>query len=131
MMMRLPLLLTPFLLPPSLPAAEHGGAQVLENFDNDGFNGWKVEGAAFGKGPISGKTPEMTEPFRNYSGGYFVCYAHGGDDPRGTVTAPEMTVGKPYIAFLIGGGAHPGTAAVQLLHEGKVVREATGRNSLT
>ncbi|WAC18795.1 HEAT repeat domain-containing protein [Luteolibacter sp. SL250] len=130
MMKRLPLLLTPFLFPPSLPAAEHGGTQVLENFDNDGFNGWKVDGTAFGKGPISGKTPEMTAPFRGYAGGYFVCSAHGGDDAVGTLTSPEMTVEKPYIAFLIGGGAHPGTAAVQLLHEGKVVREATGRTSL-
>ena len=130
MMKRLPLLLIPFLLPPSLPAAEHGGTQVLENFDNDGFNGWKVEGTAFGKGPISGKTPEMTAPFRGYAGGYFVCSAHGGDDPVGTLTSPEMKVERAFIAFLVGGGMLPGKTAVQLIHDGKVVREATGRNSL-
>jgi quinoprotein glucose dehydrogenase len=115
---------------PLLPAADHNGAKVLENFDNDGFNGWTVEGQAFGKGPISGKTPEMIAPFRGHAGDYLVCSAHGGDDPTGTLTSPEFQIDREFFAFLIGGGAFPGKTVVQLLHEGRVVREATGRNSL-
>lgn len=110
--------------------AGRGNSAVLEDFNSDGFNEWRVEGKAFGLGPIAGKTPEMTEPFRRYAGGYFVCSAHGGDAPTGTLTSPALTLDQPYIAFLIAGGSYAGKTAVQLVVDGKVVREATGRNDL-
>ena len=57
----------------------------------------------------------------------------GGDMPTGTLTSPTFTIGKPYINFLIGGGAHPYSSpnptAVVLKVNGAVVRTATGQNN--
>jgi len=104
--------------------------KVFQTFDGDGFDDWKVEGKAFGVAPVAGKTPEMKSEFKSYSGEYLVASAHGGDAPTGTLTSPEFTVTEPYICFLIGGGNQQGKTAVQLLVDGKVVQEATGKNDL-
>ncbi|HVJ47483.1 MAG TPA: HEAT repeat domain-containing protein [Luteolibacter sp.] len=106
------------------------GTKVFQTFDGDGFDDWKFEGKAFGVAPVAGKTPEMNGEFKNYSGEYLACSANGGDGVTGSLTSAEITLVEPYIAFLVGGGNHAGKTAVQLLVEGKVVREATGKNDL-
>ncbi len=57
----------------------------------------------------------------------------GGDVPKGTLTSPAFTIDKPYLNFLIGGGAHPysgpNPTAVVLKVDGVVVRTATGQNN--
>ncbi|QJE95753.1 DUF7133 domain-containing protein [Luteolibacter luteus] len=114
----------------TLTIATLADVSALEDFNSDGFNEWRVEGDAFGKGPVSGKTPEMAAPFKGYAGGYFVCSAHGGNASKGSLTSPDLTIEQPYLAFLIGGGSQPGRTSVQLVIDGKVVREASGRNDL-
>lgn len=57
----------------------------------------------------------------------------GGDAPKGTLTSPSFTIGKGYINFLVGGGAHPyasgeGTAVV-LMVDGQAVRSSTGQEN--
>jgi len=108
----------------------HAATKVFQTFNGDGFDDWKFEGKAFGVAPVTGKTQEMKSEFKNYSGDYLVVSAHGGDDATGSLTSPEITLPEPYIAFLVGGGNQPGKTAVQLLVDGKVVREAVGRNDL-
>lgn len=108
----------------------NGSATVLADFDTDVFNDWRLDGKAFGAGPVAGKTPDMIASFRSYAGGYFACSSHGGDDSKGSLTSPLITLDKPYLAFLVGGGSLPGKTAVQLLVDGAVVMEATGRNDL-
>ncbi len=108
----------------------HAATKVFQTFNSDGFDDWKFEGKAFGVAPVSGKTQEMKSEFKGYSGEYLVISAHGGDDATGSLTSAEITLPEPYIAFLVGGGNQPGKTAVQLLVDGKVVREAVGKNDL-
>ena len=49
-----------------------------------------------------------------------------GGQATGTLTSPEFSVQKGYLSFLIGGARNPQALAVQLVHEGRVVRSATG-----
>jgi quinoprotein glucose dehydrogenase len=123
-------LLQPIFLTLATAAPLTAATKVFQTFDGDGFDDWKVEGTAFGLAPAAGKTPEMDAEFKNYAGEYLAISAHGGDKSTGTLTSPAFTVTEPYIDFLIGGGNQPGKTAVQLLVDGKVVREATGKNDL-
>ena len=54
-----------------------------------------------------------------------------GGQATGTLTSPEFSVQKGYLSFLTGGARNPQALAVQLLHEGLVVRSATGTGHAT
>ena len=51
-----------------------------------------------------------------------------GDKSTGTLTSPPFLIERPYLNFLIGGGLHERSLAIDLIIEGKVVRSATGPN---
>jgi len=110
----------------TLPAA----TRVFQTFEGDGFGDWKVEGSAFGLAPVAGKTDDMPAPFTSYSDESLACSMHGGESAMGTLTSPEFTVTEPYIIFLIAGGDAAGKTAAQLIIDGKVVRESTGKGTL-
>ena len=105
--------------------------KVIEAFEGDGFDSWQTTGTGFGLAPIVGKVDGVNGEFRNYGGNALVCSGHRGDAATGTLTSPALKLTHPYVGFLVAGGNHPGKTAVQLLIEGKVVREATGANDLT
>ena len=54
-----------------------------------------------------------------------------GASATGTLTSPEFSVKKKYLCFLVGGPHNLQSIAVQLLHEGRVVRAATGAGGVT
>jgi len=108
----------------------HAATKVFEAFEGDGFGSWVEEGTAFGKAPIPGITTGLTGELTAYSGEGLACSAHQGDAALGSLTSAEFTIQEPYIVFLVAGGNHPGKTAVQLLIDGKVEMEATGKNSL-
>ncbi|MEO5715231.1 MAG: c-type cytochrome [Luteolibacter sp.] len=110
----------------TLPAA----TQIFQAFEGDGFDDWKVEGTAFGLAPVAERTQEMKEAFTAYSNDYLAASTHGGDAAKGSLTSPEFTIAEPYITFLIAGGDYAGKTAAQLMIDGKVVRESTGKRSL-
>ena len=104
---------------------------AFESFEGDGFGNWQAEGTGFGLSPVHGKLDGMDATFRAYSNEAFAVSAHGGADSTGTLTSPEFTIKEPYIAFLIAGGDMAGKTAAQLLVDGKVVMEATGKRTTT
>ncbi len=111
-----------------LPAA--GATRVFEAFEGDGFGSWVETGTGFGKAPIPGITKGLTAELSAYAGESLACSAHDGDGALGSLTSAEFTIDEPYIVFLIAGGDQAGKTAVQLVVDGKVVKEATGKNSL-
>ena len=118
---------------------------VFEDFEKTTYDGWEVEGTAFGKGPVAkaeipahigetrmrgnraanshasapGDTSVPTDPAKD---------SVTRDAATGRLTSKPFTIERNFISFLIGGGGHAETA-VRLLVDGKVVRTASGPTS--
>lgn len=101
--------------------------EVFEDFEKDSYEGWTVEGTAFGEAPHTGATPGQ-QPVSGFWGKRLVNTYRPDDQPQGRLTSKPFTIQKRYIGFLIGGGHHPGETCVNLRVGDKVVRTATGRN---
>lgn len=123
----------------ALPApAEHSFRPevVFEDFEKATYEGWTVEGTAFGTGPIP--MAKMAGYQGDVGGqGARVVNTHNvrqgedvvrGDSHVGTLTSRAFTIERNYIRFLIGGGAHKGRTCMNLLVGGQVVLSATGKN---
>ena len=103
---------------------------LLADFEGDDWGGWTAEGTAFGSGPARGALPGQAA-ITGYLGDGYASSFHGGDPALGRLISPPFTVQRRYLSFLIGGGRHtyygnndPGYVAVNLVHEGHVVRTA-------
>jgi hypothetical protein len=101
---------------------------LIADFDGDGYGKWNVAGEAFGPGPARG-TLERQMTVSGFQGRGLVNTYFKGDNTTGTLTSPKFVIKKNRIAFLIGGGNHPGKTCLELLVGGNVVRTATGRNN--
>lgn len=103
-------------------------ADVIADFDGTAFPpGWTVTGDAFGNGPASGSLDrQMT--VSGWTGPRFANSYHGTDRAQGTLTSPPFTIEKDYVCMLVGGGAHPGKTAVNLIIDSKVALTTTGTN---
>ncbi|MBK9138795.1 MAG: glycoside hydrolase family 32 protein [Verrucomicrobia bacterium] len=112
----------------AVAAAESRPDIVLADFEGPDYGDWRVTGEAFGNGPAGGSLPDQM-PVAGFQGKGFANSYHGGDSTTGTLTSPAFTIERQRLNFLIGGGRHPGTTAINLLIDGNTVRTATGSNS--
>ena len=100
---------------------------VFESFEN-GYSKWTVEGDSFGRNPASG-TFENQNTVSGYLGQSLANSYNGGDQSTGKLTSQPFRIRKNAINFLIGGGNHRGRTYISLVIDGKVVRQAEGKNS--
>jgi len=114
------------LLASSLRSAEDEDI-VIDAFDGASFEGWHVTGKAFGNGPVRGTLPNQMNVDGYLGMGYVNSY-HDGDGSIGTMQSKEFLIERPYINFLIGGGAFPGQTCIRLRVDGQVVAESVGPN---
>jgi fructan beta-fructosidase len=98
---------------------------VIADFESSDFGDWKVEGEAFGGGPVEGTLPNQRRVY-GFEGKRLVNSYHGGDNSIGILRSPEFRIERPGIRFLIGGGDLPNETGMHLLIDGKTVRSATG-----
>ncbi len=109
---------------------------LFEDFEKPTYEGWTVEGTAFGTGPIEKKNIPYYQS--DVGGqGHRVVNSHASapgqsvaekDRHTGRLTSRPFTIQRDYIHFWIGGGSHKGRTCLNLLIDGKVVASATGRN---
>ena len=109
------------------PVAFSADDILIADFEGDTYGAWTATGSAFGSGPARGTLPSQN-PVSGFAGKGLVNSYLGGDGPTGTLASPEITIERPYISFLIGGGRDLERTAVQLVVDGAVVRRATGPN---
>ena len=100
---------------------------LINDFEAKDYGDWKVEGAAFGKGPAKGKIGGQ-QHVSGFEGKGLINTFLGSDIPTGKLTSPEFTIERDYLKFLIGGGHHKGKTCMNLLIDGKVALSATGPN---
>ena len=101
---------------------------VIEDFEDGTYEGWTVEGEAFGDAPATGAIGPQN-PVAGYEGAYFVnTFLDGSDTKQGKLVSAPFEITEPYLSFLVGGGNHPGGTCMNLLVDGDVVRTVTGVN---
>ncbi len=100
---------------------------LLADFEN-GYGDWKVTGDCFGPKPASG-TLRSQNPVSGFLGKGLVNTYLKGDRTTGTLTSPEFKIERPYITFLIGGGAHNDGTYMELLVDGQRRGHATGKSN--
>lgn len=109
---------------------------LFEDFEKQTYEGWTVEGNAFGPGPV---TPDDVPPEflrfgdLNISGSRFATsYAFWSGDYDGLtgklISAP-FTIERRYITVRVGGGAHADETCVNLVVDGEVVASRTGNDT--
>ena len=108
-------------------AGEPGPDILIADFEGADYGAWTVEGEAFGPGPARGTLPNQME-VSGFEGQGLVNSFFNGDGATGMLTSPPFRLERDYLAFLIGGGMHPGETCINLLVNGEVVRTATGPN---
>ena len=118
------ILLTLFALTTAGWAAEE---IVVADFEDDSYGTWKITGEAFGPGPARGALPGQMQ-VEGFKGKGLVDSFFKGDASTGTLTSPEFKIQRKFIGFLIGGGKSEEKLSLNLLVDGKVVRQATGPN---
>lgn len=100
---------------------------VFADFEQTTYGAWVTTGTAFGSGPAAGTLPNQ-QTVSGYAGVRLVNSYLGSDTSVGTLTSPPFLITKPFITFLIGGGAIPGQECMNLIISNVVVRTATGTN---
>ena len=112
--------------------------RVFADFESGTYDGWTIEGEAFGKIPQTQETIGSYQGNVRAKGTWFVNSHNirskgksmrGGDRFTGTLTSSEFTIDFDSIEFLVGGGAHQGKTCVNLVIDGKTVLTSTGRNN--
>ena len=120
--------------PTAATSPESGAAVVFEDFEQEDWAGWTVEGSAFGPGPV--KVPDIPD----YQGdvgavGTRVVNSHNaresdsvpaGDAHTGKLTSASFRIRHGWIRMRVGGGAHAGKTCVNLVVDGKAVASVTG-----
>ncbi len=101
---------------------------LFEDFEGAAYEGWTVEGIAFGDGPAQGNFPKQRR-IGGLRGKGLVNSYNLSDRKTGTLTSSSFAVERPFINLLVGGGNHPGKTGVELLVDGEIVRTATGENN--
>ncbi len=110
---------------------------VFADFEGDDWGEWTAEGDAFAGGPFPIKSLAYYQKVTGHTGGGFVNSLNtrkapkpGPDDAlTGTLTSPEFTVARNFIALSVGGGRRSPDTYVEVLVEGKQVAKVQGRDS--
>ncbi|MDB6040883.1 MAG: sacC [Verrucomicrobiales bacterium] len=100
---------------------------LIADFEGTNYGDWKATGEAFGPGPARGTLPGQMH-VDGFKGKGLANSFYGGDKSTGTLTSPEFKIERNYIGFLIGGGNDVEKTCVNLIIDGKAVRNATGPN---
>ena len=108
---------------------------VFEDWAKEDYDGWTVEGTAFGTGPIlkpaipdyqgdvGGDTERVVNSHATAPGGDVAAK----DEAIGKLTSRPFKIERRFIRFWIGGGNHQGKTCLNLVIDGKVVLTATGQ----
>lgn len=90
---------------------------------------WTHTGDAFLPGPIRDSATLKRLEIDGASEAPVLSSEQAGDEPRGTITSPQFTIDRRYVAFRIAGGNYERHTCLNLLVDGTIVRSATGWRS--
>ncbi|MCA8998241.1 MAG: PSD1 domain-containing protein [Planctomycetaceae bacterium] len=108
--------------------------QIFADFESGTYDGWTIDGNAFGEVPQTLETIAEYQGKINGVGTYFVNSHQKrnggpGDAATGKLTSREFVIEHATIRMLVGGGAHAGQTCLNLIVNGEAVLSATGQNN--
>ncbi len=121
---------------PFTPALKNRPDLVFEDWNKPTYDGWTVNGTAFGTGPatkgnlsayqgdVGGDTARIVNSHATAPGNDLAAK----DNATGKLTSRPFVIGHHFITFWLGGGKRPGSIAVNLVIDGKTVCTATGQD---
>ncbi len=109
----------------------------VEDFQRADWGAWKVEGTAFGAGPL---LRSLVPAYQGDVGGTgkYVVNSHASapgndvgekDSQVGKLTSPSFTIQRDYLTFFIGGGRNVEEVGMRLIVDGKTARRAAGQDN--
>lgn len=121
---------------PGAPARPERPPVLFADFEGDDYAGWAASGTAFGdkprqRGDIAAYQGDLGQHGEGCVNSHETRHGEdvgAGDRHTGTLTSPEFTIERAFIAFRLGGGKHPGKTGLELVVDGQSVRAATGRD---
>ena len=110
---------------------------LFEDWSKPTYQGWSVEGTAFGSGPV---LKSAIPAYQGDVGGDTARVANSHacapgndvttrDNASGKLTSRKFRLDRHFLRLWVGGGDHAGRTCVNLLIDGKVVRSASGRRN--
>lgn len=117
-----------YLFVPKQPDPVPPDGRRVFGFEDGGFDGWAVEGQAFGKGPVGGPVWDQG-PVGPFEGSLLVSSYHGGDAARGSMVSPEFVLDRPVLTYRVGGGRRPADLQVRVVIQGQAVHSGSGPGS--
>ena len=119
---------------PPTPSKSDAPDLVFEDWNKTTYDGWRVEGTAFGSGPIlkkdmpayQGDVGGDTERVVNSHATAPLGARGDRDDATGKLTSHAFQIERNYLNFWIGGGSRDAETALNLVVDGKIVRSASG-----
>ena len=89
---------------PNHPENQKRGDVVFEDFSKQGYEGWTVEGQAFGSGAVDAIPPN--QPLAGYAGESMAnSFGQGADRLVGSLTTPKFRMPKLYVHIRLAGNA--------------------------
>jgi len=102
---------------------------VIADFEGGSYEGWKVEGTAFGTIPADARSAAQVGLSGFKGKGLVHSYVGRNTKLTGSLTSPEFVIQRDYINLLIAGGVNRQTVGVKVLVEGKEVGRVAGEKS--
>lgn len=120
------------------PAFEQAAGRpdiLFEDWSKDGYQGWTVEGTAFGRGPIAKKDVPQ---YQGDLGGDTARVANSHatapgndvgekDNALGKLVSRSFKIERKFISLWVGGGNHKDQTCVNLVADGRTVHSVTGK----
>ncbi|MFT3747833.1 MAG: GH116 family glycosyl hydrolase [Agriterribacter sp.] len=102
---------------------------IFQDFESGTYGKWKVEGNAFGKGPVTNANA-LNDKVNGQVGNFLINskLTNYGDSGTGRLTSPVFTIKEDFINFKLGGGPYRGKTCINLVIKNKVIKTATGNS---
>jgi non-lysosomal glucosylceramidase len=109
----------------------------LSDFPVGNYGTWRVEGTAFGQGPIARADVPGYQGDLGGTGAHLInshASAPGAsvaekDQQTGTLTSPPFVIDRKFLSFFIGGGSNVDEVGLRVMIDGKPVRRAAGHDN--
>ena len=106
------------------------GPEANFGFELRRFSPWKVQGEAFGPGPVVARSPRWHVIYGHVGERYVDSYATGSDRPTGRLISPPFQLRQDHLMVLLAGGDHASLGLDLVLDQGPTITVRGNRSMI-